>query len=116
MAFKMKGSGYKRGVMATKKARDGAFEHDNVEVDGHMHVDGGAGSEEDTKNVEMKKDPFTPVVEDDAYNNAKLKKALARYNYFKDQKDRGVYKGDLGPMPTMDNLDDFDMNDGSYRY
>ena len=115
MAFKMKGFPLRSG-----------FTH-AVNIDKHEHVDaaegsggngaGGGDTEVNVNNdVNMKKDPFTPVVEDDAYKNAKLKKALARYNYFKDQKERGVYKGDLGPIPTMNNLDDFDMNDGSYKY
>ena len=118
MAFKMKGFPLRSGFKHTGGT------HEDHHGSGYGVINKESDVEE-TKNVtnELSKDDydrtFTPVVEDENYKKSKLKRAMDRYLYLKDQIDRGVY-GDnppkLPPMPTMDNLDDFDTNTGSYKF
>ena len=118
MAFKMKGFPLRSGFKHT----GGAHEDHHGSGYGDISI-----SRNDTSDVEESatnenienKTTTTPVIEDDNYKKSKLIRATRNYEYLKDQIERGVY-GDnppkLPPVPTMDNLDDFDTNDGRYKY
>ena len=119
MAFKMKGFPLRSGFKHT------GGRHEDHHGSGYGVINkksDDTGDDEKNKNILSEDEynkTFTPVVEDDNYKNAKLAKARRAYNYLKSQIERGVY-GDnppkLPPRPTMNNLDDFDMNDGHYKY
>ena len=123
MAFKMKGFPLRSGFKHTGGRHE---DHHGSGYGGVINKESDDTSDvEETKNVTnelSEKDydkMFKPVVENEAYIQAKLKKAMDKYLYLKDQIDRGVY-GDnppkLPPMPTEENIEDFDTNTGSYRF
>ena len=118
MAFKMKGFPLRSGFKHTEGRHEDHHGSGYGVINKESDDTGNIEESTTNKNIEDKKVSI-PVVEDDNYKKSKLKRAMDRYNYMKDQIERGVY-GDnppeLGPMPTMDNLDDFDTNDGRYKY
>ena len=116
MAFKMKGFPLRSGFKHT------GGKHEDHHGSGYGVITEESDGQTQEVNIEKKDDASfvgTPVVEDDNYKKSKLKRAMDHYLYLKDQIDRGVYGDnppDLPPIPTMDNLDDFDTNDGRYKY
>ena len=123
MAFKMKGFPLRSAFKHTEGKHE---DHHGGVANVAKNVIEGMQDEEvvDPGAEGSNKDPFTPVIEDDAYKNAKLKRAMERYkldmrmwenqmNNPKIPKDEVMNEP---TMPTMETLDDYDTNTGSYRY